>query len=859
MDRVRWQRLEQLFDEALALAPEGRAEFISKACGDDANMRRELESLLAHEEASGPYLEQAIRRAAAGLAGPKGASLQDSWITPRLGIALAGRYEVERELARGGMAIVFRARDRKHDRAVALKVLNPDVAGLVNRQRFLEEIRLAARLAHPHILPLYDSGEADGLLFYVMPEVQGATLADRLEHRSRCDVAEVLVVARGVAAALDYAHRNDVVHRDIKPANILLHDDMPVVADFGIARALKAGGFGDRLTQSGALLGTPLYMSPEQTTGDRAVDARSDIYSLGIVLFEMLCGVPPIAGESFQETIALRLTQDPPLISSLRGGLPTAVDRVFQRVLARAPRDRYQSARAFLEALEAAFVGEVVAAPRPTRAAIAVLPFVNRTGQSDDEFLSDGISEQLINALSRIEGLRVVARTSSFAFKGQDVDVRTIGRRLDVSAALEGSVARAGRRLRITTQLVDVADGFDLWSELYDRELDDVFAVQDDIVHSIVSVLRDRLLGSPRVVGGTVDAHANAVPTSFEAPAVRRLEDRSIPDLRAYEYYLRARHEIFQFTQDALERAVEFLERGIDILGDNVTLLSALGYAHWQRVNAGFASDTSSLDEAERCAERIAARDPESPHGYRLRGLVAIHRGDPLAAVRNLRRSLDDDPNDVDSLFWISLLYGFLGVPRLALPLVDRLISIDPLTALHQMLPGFVRLMQGRFADAIDPFAMALSMEPGNPILRIGYAQVQAMAGQASAAIETLAPFGSPPDESFFGRVGRFYAGSLRDDAAAPSLIDEEVQTTAERDFQYCWILAQGYALLGESTVAISWLGRALAQGCSNHPLLARWDPLLAPARTEPAFAELMRGLEPKWRELTQTLEGGVL
>src|SRR5512140_1711627 len=319
----------------------------------------------------------------------------------RLEPALAGRYSIGRELGEGGMAVVCLAHDLRHDREVALKVLRPEVSAEIGAERFLLEIKLAAGLTHPHILPVFDSGEAERLLFYVMPSMEGRSLRERIDKERQLSLSEALRITREVASALDYAHRHNVVHRDIKPENILLHEGAAMVADFGIGKALSAQGAS--LTQTGLSLGTPAYMSPEQAAGDLGTDGRSDLYSLGCVLYEMLTGEPPFTGVSAQAIIAKRFVAPIPRIQATRD-VPAAVDTAVTRALARTPADRFPSAAEFAAALLAisrdSDSGEraTAAAPRSDARAIAVLPLANMSADPENEYFADGMTEEIINA-----------------------------------------------------------------------------------------------------------------------------------------------------------------------------------------------------------------------------------------------------------------------------------------------------------------------------------------------------------------------------------------------------------------------------------------------------------------------------
>ena len=339
----RWNELAPLLDAALECEPADRPAFLDRACAGDTALRAELETLLADCKRSDRMfvIGAAERFAALFTEQPR-----------RLPELVAGRYRIGRELGAGGMATVYLAHDLKHDRDVALKVLRADLAAVIGATRFLEEVRVTAKLDHPHILTLIDSGSADGILFYVMPYVRGETLRAKLARERQLSMEDALSITRQVAAALDYAHAQGVVHRDIKPENILLHEGEAVLADFGIALAVQEAA-GTRITETGLSLGTPQYMSPEQATGDRAIDARSDVYSLAAVLYEMIAGEPPVTGATKQAIIAKLLTEAPTKLRVIRTAVPESVERATEKALSKAAADRFATAGAFARALDA--------------------------------------------------------------------------------------------------------------------------------------------------------------------------------------------------------------------------------------------------------------------------------------------------------------------------------------------------------------------------------------------------------------------------------------------------------------------------------------------------------------------------
>ncbi|MDQ3809078.1 MAG: protein kinase, partial [Chloroflexota bacterium] len=500
------------------------------------------------------------------------------------------------------MATVYLARDLRHDRPVALKVLHPGLAVSLGSERFLREIRIAARLQHPYILPLFDSGDAGGILYYVMPYVEGESLRVRLQRGHRVPVSEALRLARTVAVALDYAHRQHVIHRDIKPENVMLHEGEAMVTDFGIAKAVSAAG-SETLTQIGTVVGTPAYMSPEQAAGEPELDGRTDIYSLGCVLYELLAGEPPFTGGSAQSVLVKRFTDPVPSVRAVRPDVPEAVERLIRRALAKEPAERFANAGQLAEALAA----EGAVTPRqaagatshasPAPRSIAVLPFANMSADPANEFFTDGIAEEITNALVKIQALRVAARTSAFAYKGKSLDIRQIGQQLGVDTLLEGSVRKRGSRLRISAQLINVANGYHLWSERYDREVEDVFAIQDEIAQNVVQALR--------VVLSEHERRAMSV-----TPAA---------DVRAYEYYLRGRQLAHQHRRKSYEHALQMFVRAIEI---------DPGYA---RAYAGMAdcyswlymyleASEANLEQADAASRKALELDPDSAEAHASRG-----------------------------------------------------------------------------------------------------------------------------------------------------------------------------------------------------------------------------------------------
>jgi serine/threonine protein kinase/tetratricopeptide (TPR) repeat protein len=580
-----------------------------------------------------------------------------------LAAALADRYRLERELGQGGMATVYLAHDLKHDRQVAIKVLRPELAAVIGAERFLSEIRTTAKLNHPNILPLFDSGAADGggggaggqtFLYYVMPFVEGESLRDRMAREKTLPVEEAVRLTGEVADALAYAHSHDVIHRDIKPENILLQSGHAIVADFGIARAVTSAG-SERLTHAGTALGTPAYMSPEQSAGERDVDGRSDLYSLASVLYELLAGEPPFTGPTVDAILVQRFTRPAPRVSVKRSSVPRAIDAALHRAMARAPEDRFATVDQFVTALTAR-----AATHEPDRS-IAVLPFANMSGDPENEYFSDGISEEIINALAQLPGLRVAARTSAFSFKGKNTDLRTIGDQLNVGTVLEGSVRKAGSRIRITAQLISVPDGYQLWSERYDRELTDVFVIQDEIANAIAEKLR----------------------VTLKVGAESQLVRPPTANVEAYDLYLKGR-ALTRQRGPALLRAVECFEQAIGLDAGSARAHAELSealllMAFYGMVPAAEVSNRARLAIAR--ALELGATEPTTQTVLGLYSLMAEF--DRARASAAFARAVELDPTDADARVF-QAVFDFCYVRQAnddAVAQLRRVLALDPLNA----------------------------------------------------------------------------------------------------------------------------------------------------------------------------------
>jgi serine/threonine protein kinase/tetratricopeptide (TPR) repeat protein len=738
--------------------------------------------------------------------------------------SLADRYRIERELGVGGMARVYLARDLKHDRPVAIKVMLPEVAASFGAERFLREIQLAARLTHPHILPLLDSGTADGIPFYVMPYVDGEDIRARLDRDGPLDIADAVQIAREVADALNYAHAADVLHRDVKPENILMLAGHAVMLDFGVARAMSASmeeDAGPGGEAAGMAVGTPAYMSPEQAAGETSIDGRSDQYGLGLMLWEMLAGEQPFTGPTAQAVMAKRFFEVPAPIDTKRPGVPAHVAGALTKSLASDPADRFATAGAFGKEL-ARSTAAAPAAAAPALPSIAVLPFTNIGHDPENAFLADGIADEVISALGRLRTLQVAARTSSYSFRGKTDDLASIGAALKVAHVLEGSVQRGGARIRVKVALLRASDGQQLWSEQFDRLLDDVFAIQDEISERISSALESTLMSGSRV-------------TRAAAPST---------DVETYQLYLKGRFQWNRRTEDGLTEAVALFRTATERdptfapafagLADSYVVLSAYGARPPHEV----------MPLARDMARRALALDPSLAEPHAALGMVAAaYDHDWAAAEASFARAVTLAPAYATAYQWRAVS---LWVPLArfddAMADIAQAQALDPLSLAISATAGIVLALAGRCEDAIARHRQTLALAPGFGMAHFFLAQAQLGAGLVSEAEDSVAQAieltgGSP--EMF--TLGALASAAMGDRSRAEDVRDGLLGLREER-YVGASLIARAQLASGNPIEAIAWLQRAVDERDADVIYLGarhEYAPLLGQA----AFTDLLEQL----------------
>jgi serine/threonine protein kinase/tetratricopeptide (TPR) repeat protein len=754
--------------------------------------------------------------------------------------ALGDRYDLLREIGRGGMASVYLADDRKHGRRVAIKVLLPELAATIGAQRFLREVRVVAQLQHPHILPLFDSGEEDGLLYFVMPYVEGESLRDRLHREGALPVDDCTRILRQIADALDYAHARGVVHRDLKPENILLSGGQALLADFGVARAVALGGGGDgpgdTLTSVGITLGTPAYMSPEQAAGEQHLDARSDIYSLGCVCYEMLGGTAPFRGPNALALIRQHIVEAPPPLVGATQPLPDGTLEAVTCALAKDPADRFPSAGDFAAALERALVEARTPSPadlrlraverqQERRHSVLVLEFANIAGAPDADWLSTGIAETVSADLNKITDIKVVGQDAA---SRRRIEAVRQGRAIDADRAVElgrsvgthwvvwGSFQKLGPRIRITAHFAETREGTVINAEKIDGVMDDIFQLQDRIVTGLADVLRIRLTGAD----------------------VARIEQPETTHLAAYEHYARGYRAYLQFGKESTKLAEEHFRAAIAIDPNYAVAHAGLGVLYGPLYIASGRRD--ALQEGTRLLERALALDPSLGDAYAWLAYMHFREDRFDDAERVARQGVEHDPSSF--MCWYMLGAGRLcgavvthqgGELARAVPPFLRAIAVNPSYHPIHMALGTIYALRGAYGHAATVLDRAVELELSGvgfqflgslvqrALIHVGSGELQQAAALLERAIErytgadhvyaeTMSAFAHFARGCLAERTGAFESAA-RDFARACEIADanEHRITIGAHWVKGRFGLARSFQRLGRRQEA----DRALAEG----------------------------------------------
>ncbi len=777
----------------------------------------------------------------------------------QLNRTLSDRYLVERELGGGGMARVFVAEERALGRRVALKVLPGKASEGLNTERFQREIQVVAQLQHPLIVPVLSAGDAGGMLYYAMPYIEGESLRDRLRREGALPLADAIRILRDTSAALAFAHAHGVVHRDVKPDNILLSGRFALVTDFGVARALSTAAYDSTaLTGTGVALGTPAYMAPEQVAADPRVDHRADIYALGVVAYEVLTGVAPFVGPSVQALLAAHVTRTPEVLTTHRPAIPAALDALVMRCLSKQPADRPQSADEVARELEVLLSAPMTAtesrAPRlpPARRpitviaalsvcigavlgalwlrgarsttngvttapgataihSVAVLPFVNGSSDPENEYFSDGVTEELIDALASAGKLRVPSRSSSFAFKGKRLGARAIGESLHVDAVIEGSIRKSGERLRATAQLTRVSDGTTLWSGRYDRAAGDVFAVQEELARSILGALRTTLGGRAVVRQGTTDREA-------------------------YELYLRGRYFWNRRTREGFERAADFFQQAIGRDSAFARPWAGLADSYCIFANFGYRPAREVCPRSADAARRALALDPTLAEAHASLGFVHMfYDWDWPAAERELTQAVVLDSSYASAHLWLSHLAWVRGDTAEMLRRIRVAVALEPLSPLLNARLVIALWRAGRLDESLVHVRRTVELDSTFADIHIHGAFVLLDRGEGrdrDEAISEMERYGSAPLRAYaHARGGR------REDARR---LLREIEQLATREYVSPVRVAFAYGALGDLDNAFRWLERAYEAREPDMVFLAH-EPHSVPLRKDPRLRVLVR------------------
>ena len=726
-----------------------------------------------------------------------------------------GPYRIVSQLGQGGMGIVYQAHDPRLDRHVAIKLLPPDLTrDEIAKQRFLQEAKAASALDHTNICVIHEISETDdGQLYLVMAHYGGETLKERI-GKGALELSDAIDIATQVGEGLAKAHAAGIVHRDIKPANLMVTTDGTVkILDFGLAKLAGTEG----VTQTGTTVGTVAYMSPEQAKGQE-VDHRTDIWSLGVVLYEMLAGTPPFQGENLLSLSNAIMDGEPSLLT----GASTSAHSVVTKALSKDKARRYLSVTDLLTEMRALRSGsDAATGAAPTKAdvpSIAVLPFADMSAEKDQDYFCEGMAEEIINALTKLENLRVVARTSAFQFKGQAVDLREVGKKLDVTSVLEGSVRKAGNRLRVTAQLINVNDGYHLWSERYDGTMDDVFEVQDEITQSVVEELKVKLLGNEDV------------------PVVNRPTD----NLEAYSLFLKGRYFHTRATGAAFQKGLERYAEAVALEPAHAQPHAGIAQIRASQTMMGLVEPQAVMPSAKASALRAIALDDAVADAHFALAFVDHCECNWARAEREYSRALELNPGDAFARVHFALLLACVGRADAAITEGQHAVRRDPLSLVCRAMLVNVLVLARRFDLALEEARGGIDPEAEHYLLDLYSGLALAGQGKYDGAVDVIRKAVSlaPADPYTQAHLG--WALGLKGHKQEARTILGDLEARRNKDYVGGSLLAQVCLGFGDHDRAISWLREAAEERDGQLTFLSNsfvFDPL----RSDPRFQALLK------------------
>jgi len=793
-------------------------------------------------------------------------TLQAQRIELKTGATFAHRYQIIEELGKGGMGKVYKAYDEEIKEKVALKLIRPDIAeDNTTIERFRNELKFARKIRHKNVCQMYDLNKEEGSYYITMEYVSGEDLKSFIRRSRRLNMGTAILIAMQVCEGLIEAHKLGVVHRDLKPQNVMIdRDGNARIMDFGIARLLETKG----ITDSGLMIGTPEYMSPEQVEGEEA-DYRSDIYSLGIILYEMVTGQVPFGGETPISIAMKQMKEAPSDPREVNAQVPEEISRVIRKCMEKERKNRYQNAKELLSELvrieksiptaerelpkakpatskemaqkssfklifpfviiiALVFVALALwkfvfkkdtgthSARQPS---IAVLPFTDLSPQKDQEYLCDGLAEELINSMSNIQDLRVVARTSAFSFKGKEFDVRDIGKELDVETVLEGSVRKSGDQLRITVQLINVEDGYQLWAERYDRAMDDVFKIQDEITLEILEKLKVRLLGKEKA----------------------KLGKRQTEDLEAYNLYLKGRYYWNKRNEKEIKIGIQYFQQAIE--KDPTYAVAYTGLADCYNALGFYCAlpPKEAFTKAEASALKALEIDETLAEAHTSLAYSRLyHEWDWSSAEEEFKTALELNPTYATAHHWNAEYLAARGRLDEAIREKRRAMQLDPLSMIINTTVGWMYYFDRNYDEAIEQIKETLKIDENFTPAHFWLGQAYEQKGMFAEAIHEFQKAVTLSGGSTYTQASLAHAHALAGERdKAVELLDRLQELSIDR-YVSAYDIAEVYVGLGERDLAFDWLQKAFEEK-SRALVFLKVEPRLDPLRSDERFSALMK------------------